>query len=176
MLVSSVGFRHFMPAPLGRLPPIAGDMTESVVKLPRANVDKFDHQILALLRADARAPVSQIAREVSLSRSAVAERIRQLEVAGVIQGYHARVADPEQPSIKAFLELFYKDSRCEIYAERMRAFPEVRQCCGISGETDMLVQVETSSMARLAEIRGEIERFPGMQRVKTHMVVKEWAM
>ncbi|MGL4317159.1 MAG: Lrp/AsnC family transcriptional regulator [Pseudomonas sp.] len=139
-------------------------------------MDKFDHQIIALLRQDARIPVSQIAREVNLSRSAVGERIRQLEQGGVIQGYHARIADPAQGTIKAFLELFYKDSRCQDYVERMRAFPEIRQCCGISGETDMLVQVEAASMARLAEIRGEIESYPGMQRVKTHMVVTEWAM
>ncbi|VXB34456.1 putative AsnC family transcriptional regulator [Pseudomonas sp. 8AS] len=139
-------------------------------------MDKFDHQILALLREDARTPVSQIAREVNLSRSAVGERIRQLEQGGVIQGYHARVADPAQAAIKAFLELFYKDSRCQDYVERMRAYPEIRQCCGISGETDMLVLVEAASMARLAEIRGEIENYPGMQRVKTHMVVQEWAM
>ena len=165
-----------MPAFYGRLPPIAGEVAESTAKLPRATVDKFDRQILALLRVDARTSVSQIAREVSLSRSAVAERIRQLEETGVIQGYHASVADPAQPAIKAFLELFYKDSRCQDYVERMRVFPEIRQCCGISGETDMLVQVETTSMARLAEIRGEIENYPGMQRVKTHMVVKEWPM
>ncbi len=139
-------------------------------------MDKFDHQIIALLRQDARTSVSQIAREINLSRSAVGERIRQLEQGGVIQGYHARVVDPTQNTIKAFLELFYKDSRCQDYAERMRAFPEIRQCCGISGETDMLVQVEAASMARLAEIRGEIESYPGMQRVKTHMVVTEWAM
>jgi len=37
-------------------------------------VDKFDQQILALLRFDARLPVSQIARQVNLSRSAVSER------------------------------------------------------------------------------------------------------
>ncbi|MBD9482249.1 Lrp/AsnC family transcriptional regulator [Pseudomonas sp. PDM14] len=139
-------------------------------------MDKFDRQIIALLRADARTPVSQIAREVSLSRSAVSERIRQLEQGGVIQGYHARVVDPEAGAIKAFLELFYKDSRCAEFAARMRAFPEIRQCCGISGETDMLVFVEAASMARLAEIRDEIERFPGMQRVKTHMVVQDYAM
>ena len=165
-----------MPALRGRLPPITGEMADFAAKLPRVTVDKFDRQILALLRADARTSVSQISREVSLSRSAVAERIRQLEESGVIQGYHASVADPGQSTIKAFLELFYKDSRCQDYVERMRAFPEIRQCCGISGETDMLVQVETTSMARLAEIRGEIESYPGMQRVKTHMVVKEWPM
>ena len=42
-------------------------------------MDKFDRQIITLLRQDARTSVSQIAREVNLSRSAVGERIRQLE-------------------------------------------------------------------------------------------------
>jgi len=137
-------------------------------------VDKFDQQILALLRADARLPVSQIAREVSLSRSAVSERIRQLEHSGVISGYHAQVAVPGAAGIKAYLELFYQGGRCENYVELMRVFPEVRRCSGISGETDMLVVIEAATMQRLSEIRGEIENFPGMQKVKTHMVVKDW--
>jgi DNA-binding Lrp family transcriptional regulator len=139
-------------------------------------VDKFDRQIIALLRADARLAVSQIAREINLSRSAVSERIRQLELAGTIQGYHARIAEPADGAVKAFLELFYKEGRCENYVERMRSFSEIRRFCGISGETDMLVYVEAASMARLSEIRGQIENFPGMQKVKTHMVVQEWAM
>jgi Lrp/AsnC family leucine-responsive transcriptional regulator len=138
-------------------------------------VDKFDRQIIALLRSDARTPVTRIAESVALSRSAVAERIRQLEERGVIQGYHARVADPESNAIKAYLELFYHESRCEQYVERMRAFPEIQRCSGISGETDMLVYLEVASMARLGEIRGQIENFPGMQRVKTHVVVTDWA-
>jgi Lrp/AsnC family leucine-responsive transcriptional regulator len=138
-------------------------------------VDKFDQQILALLRADARIPVSQIAREVNLSRSAVSERIRQLEQRGIISGYHAQVAPPADAGIKAYLELFYQGGRCENYVERMRSFSEVRRCSGISGETDMLVYIEAPSMQRFSEIRGEIENYPGMQKVKTHMVVKDWA-
>lgn len=138
-------------------------------------VDKFDQQILALLRADARLAVSQIAREINLSRSAVGERIRQLEQSGIISGYHARIAAPGDAGIKAYLELFYQGGRCEHYVERMRVFPEVRRCSGISGETDMLVYLEAASMQRFSEIRGQIENFPGMQKVKTHVVVKDWA-
>jgi len=139
-------------------------------------MDKFDRQIIALLREDARTPISQIARMVNLSRSAVGERVRQLEQSGVIRGYHAQVSDPAGAGVKAYLELFYKDSRCQEYVERLRGFAEVRQCCGISGETDMIVLVEAPSMARLSEVRAEIERFPGIQRIKTHVVVQEWAM
>ena len=139
-------------------------------------MDKFDRQILALLRRDARTPISQIAREVNLSRSAVSERIRQLESGGVIRGYHAQVAEPGTDAVRAFFELFYKDGRCQDYVERMRLYPEIRRCCGISGETDMLVYVEAASMARLSEIRDALEAFPPMQRVKTHMVVQEWPL
>jgi Lrp/AsnC family leucine-responsive transcriptional regulator len=156
---------------------LPGKVTELAVIVPfclRVAVDKFDQQILALLRADARLPVSQIAREVNLSRSAVSERIRQLEQAGVIRGYQAQVALPGAGAITAYLEVFYQGGRCEHYVERMRVYPEVRRCSGISGETDMLVVIEAPSMQRLSEVRGEIENFPGIQKVKTHMVVKDW--
>ncbi|SDE88544.1 transcriptional regulator, AsnC family [Pseudomonas seleniipraecipitans] len=139
-------------------------------------VDKFDQRIIALLRADARLSVTEVARQVSLSRSAVSERIRQLEASGVIQGYHARIAEPTSVAVRAYLELFYTGGRCEQYVERMRVFPEVRRCSGISGETDMMVYVEAPSMQRLAEVRGEIENFPGVYKVKTHVLVKDWLM
>ncbi|WKE65709.1 Lrp/AsnC family transcriptional regulator [Gallaecimonas kandeliae] len=137
-------------------------------------MDKFDQQIIALLRKDARMAVTQIAREVSLSRSAVSERIQQLESQGIILGYHAQVAAPGQPTVKAYLELFYKEHRCEDYVALMRAHPEIKRCRAISGETDMLVYVEAATMERLIEVRAVIEQYPKMQRVKTHMVMKEW--
>ena len=139
-------------------------------------IDVLDRAILAELRIDGRASWRELGERVGLGPTATADRVRRLERHGVIRGYHAQVADPAGSGVKAFLELFYKDGRCQDYVERMRAYPEIRQCCGISVETDMLVQVEAASMARLAEIRGVIEGFPGMQRVKTHMVVNEWAM
>ncbi len=139
-------------------------------------MDKFDQQILALLRNDARMAVTAIAREVSLSRTAVSDRIRQLEERGIIRGYHADVSDGEVPAVRAFLELFYNESRCEAYVDKIRAFPEVKRCCGISGDTDMLIYLETASMERLIEIRAAIEDFHKMVRVKTHIVMKEWDM
>jgi Lrp/AsnC family leucine-responsive transcriptional regulator len=37
----------------------------------------------------------------------------------------------------------------------------------------MLMSIEAPSMQRFGEVRGEIENFPGMQKVKTHIVVKD---
>ncbi len=144
--------------------------------LRKDELDKFDQQILALLRNDARMAVTAIAREVCLSRTAVSDRIRQLEERGIIRGYHAVVSDGATPVVRAYLELCYNESRCETYVDRIRAFPEVKRCSGISGDTDMLVYLETASMERLIEIRAAIENFHKMVRVKTHIVLKEWEM
>ncbi len=139
-------------------------------------MDKFDQQILALLRSDARMAVTAIAREVNLSRTAVSDRIRHLEERGIIRGYHAEVSISGTPTVRAYLELFFKESQYEEYIVRLRAFPEVKRCSGISGDTDILLYIEAENMDRLIDLRKAIEQFPKMVRVKTHIIMKEWEM
>jgi Lrp/AsnC family transcriptional regulator, leucine-responsive regulatory protein len=57
----------------------------------KADLDAKDLRILETLQKDARTPLSEIGRKVGLSQPAVAERVRRLEQAQVIEGYHARV-------------------------------------------------------------------------------------
>ncbi|GAB3239391.1 Lrp/AsnC family transcriptional regulator [Pseudaeromonas pectinilytica] len=136
-------------------------------------LDKYDQKIMALLQDDGRMSISQLAREVSLSRSAVTERLKRLEEQHIISGYHARLGTAQQPPIRAYFELFYQVARCEQYAEQLRLLPEVQLCHSISGQTDMLVYVEVADMARLESLRREIENLPNITMVKTHMVLSE---
>jgi Lrp/AsnC family transcriptional regulator, leucine-responsive regulatory protein len=136
-------------------------------------LDKYDQKIMALLQDDGRMSISQLAREVSLSRSAVTERLKRLEESHTISGYHARLGTLRQPPIRAYFELFYQVARCEQYAEQLRLLPEVQLCHSISGQTDMLVYVEVADMTRLESLRREIENLPNITMVKTHMVLSE---
>lgn len=54
-------------------------------------LDNYDRKILSLLQADARLSFSEIGRRIHLTSPAVAERVRRLEEAQVIQGFGARV-------------------------------------------------------------------------------------
>ncbi|PYC64738.1 hypothetical protein C7C45_30170, partial [Micromonospora arborensis] len=54
-------------------------------------MDDMDWALLRELQADARLSFSELSRRVHLSPPAVAERVRRLEEAGVITGYHAHV-------------------------------------------------------------------------------------
>jgi Lrp/AsnC family leucine-responsive transcriptional regulator len=60
------------------------------LKIPH-KPDATDWQLLALLQADARLSFSELGRRVNLSTPAVAERVRKLEDAGIIRGYHAEI-------------------------------------------------------------------------------------
>jgi Lrp/AsnC family leucine-responsive transcriptional regulator len=54
-------------------------------------LDAYDRKILALLQADGRLGFSEIGRRIHLTSPAVAERVRRLEAAKVIEGFGVRV-------------------------------------------------------------------------------------
>lgn len=144
------------------------------------NMDKFDQKIIEILKHNARASVSDIARQVSLSRSAVTARIQKLENDKVILGYHAQVAQSEDegPMIQAYLALKFDMSstthHCETYAETIYHIDGVKWCHAISGETDMMLFVEVPTMQRLNQIRDELQTFPELRHLMTHTVLTEF--
>ncbi|KKD61706.1 ArsR family transcriptional regulator [Grimontia sp. AD028] len=142
-------------------------------------MDKFDQQILDILRVDARRSVSEIARDVNLSRSAVTARIKKLEQDKVILGYHADVVENKSlEMVCAYLALKYDTSTsqhyCEAYADTIRRIEGVKWCHAISGETDMMLYLEVPSMNRINKIREEIQAIPEMKQVVTHIVLTEF--
>ncbi|UUM32082.1 Lrp/AsnC family transcriptional regulator [Vibrio japonicus] len=142
-------------------------------------MDKFDRQIVEILKHQARASVSHIAREVNLSRSAVTARIQKLETDNVILGYHAQLAPVKNaPKIQAYMALKFDMSAtihyCETYANRIYQIDGVKWCHAISGETDMMLFVEVASMERLNQIRDELRAIPELRHLMTHTVLTEF--
>tara|TARA_R110000868_G_scaffold307426_2_gene568960 strand:+ start:19840 stop:20268 length:429 start_codon:yes stop_codon:yes gene_type:complete len=137
-------------------------------------VDKFDQLIVAALRKDARQSVSDIADSISLSRSAVSERIKRLETSGVIRGYQAILGKLQATQIKAYFEITYRDRSCSEIADIFKRIPEVQSCHGISGDIDLLVYLCAESMDSLQHIREHIASQASIAKVKTHIVLSEW--
>ncbi|UPR58935.1 Lrp/AsnC family transcriptional regulator [Vibrio sp. ED004] len=142
-------------------------------------MDKFDRQILGILKTNARCSVSDIARDVSLSRSAVNARIKKLESDKVITGYCAQVTEPNQTkNVCAYILLKFdmssSDHSCESYAQRIESIDGVQWCHSISGETDMMLYVEVESMERLNQVRDQLQSYPDLRHLMTHTVLTEF--
>ncbi|QFU20642.1 Lrp/AsnC family transcriptional regulator [Shewanella eurypsychrophilus] len=137
-------------------------------------LDKFDKAIIAELRIDARQSISYISEAVNLSRSAVSERIKKLENTGIIRGYQVLLSESQKEGVSAYFEIQHRCPRCADVVHVFQAIPEVITCRGITGDMDLLVYVQASSMKRLHEIREHIDAQTDIIKLKTHVVMSEW--
>jgi Lrp/AsnC family leucine-responsive transcriptional regulator len=121
------------------------------------STDSIDDAILAELQRDGRQSIAELARSVHMSNSAVAERVRRLEEAGVIGGYRA-VIDPERLgySILAFLRLRYPSSVYTPLHDLLAQTPEVIEAHHVTGDDCFILKVVATSMRHLEQVSGTI--------------------
>ncbi|MCP9946646.1 Lrp/AsnC family transcriptional regulator [Streptomyces somaliensis] len=119
--------------------------------------DATDWRILQALQADGRASFAELARAVSMSASAVTERVRRLEEAGVITGYTA-VVDQEALglSVLAFVRLRCPNGDYEPFHDLLAATPEVLEAHHVTGDDCFVLKVAARSMRHLEEVSGRI--------------------
>ena len=137
-------------------------------------MDKFDQEILNVLRCNARMPVSQIAKSVALSRSSVSERIKKLEDNNVIRGYQVILSSSQKEGVSVYFEIQHQCAKCRDIIPHFKKIPEVITCHGITGDMDLLVLVEADSMRRIHEIREYLDALDEVIKIKTHVVMSEW--
>jgi Lrp/AsnC family leucine-responsive transcriptional regulator len=132
------------------------------------SLDDIDRRILDALQHDGRASFADLARAVSMSASAVTERVRRLEEAGVISGY-AAVVDPEKVglTILAFVRLRYPHSNYKPFHDLVAAMPEILEAHHVTGDDCFVLKVAARSMRHLEEISGRIS---GLGPVTTSVV------
>lgn len=132
-------------------------------------LDRYDDKILKLLVQDARLSVTDIGRQVNLSRTAVSDRIRRLEAQGKITGYHAHVRHSDDTTVSAYLALTFRPLSCELVQPYLEQVPEIKMAHSISGDVDLMLLVQADSMRRLHDIRTEMDSWPNIDKVTTHM-------
>lgn len=116
--------------------------------------------LIQLLRQNARTSNGDLARELNLAESVVADRLAHLEAEGVILGYQA-VIDPQKAigaSVTAVVEVKITPERgggFDRLADRIAKFSEVQSCYLMSGGYDLLVVVEGSSLQEIATFIAE---------------------
>jgi Lrp/AsnC family leucine-responsive transcriptional regulator len=119
--------------------------------------DDVDRRILAVLQRDGRRGFTDLARDVAMSPSAVTERVRRLERAGVITGYAATV-DPQALglSIMAFVRLRYPHPNYKPFYDLVDVTPEIIEAHHVTGEDCFVVKVVARSMRDLERVVGRI--------------------
>ncbi|WP_418955817.1 Lrp/AsnC family transcriptional regulator [Streptomyces tritici] len=119
--------------------------------------DATDRRIIEALQHQGRASFTELARAVSMSASAVTERVRRLEEAGVITGYTA-VVDPERLGlpILAFVRLRYPNGNYKPFHDLLDTTPEILEAHHVTGDDCFVLKVAARSMTHLEQVAGKV--------------------
>jgi Lrp/AsnC family transcriptional regulator, leucine-responsive regulatory protein len=136
-------------------------------------LDAIDHNILALLRENARRTLADIGDHVSLSVAAVKRRIERLERDGVIKGYTTRVdMSGLEEGIEVIMEVYCADRTSP--GDIRPSFEHVEEVVSgftVSGEPDVLLRLRVDSVSHLEQVVERLRRDPNVVRTKTMLVL-----
>ena len=141
-------------------------------------IDRIDRQMLRHLQQDGRISNQELADRVGLSPSPCLHRLRALEEAGIIAGYHARLdAARLGYALMALIHISmdaHTPERFENFDREIAAMPEVLECLLITGqEADYQLKVIVPDMDAFQELLlNRITRIPGVTGVHSSFVLR----
>lgn len=140
-----------------------------------SRMDVTDRKILALLQAEGRITLTDLAEKVRLSVSRCQRRVRELEAAGVIRGYRA-VVDAAAVGFGFEVLVFATLSRPDAVTEfdlALADVPEVIEAQRLFGEPDYLIRVVTADLPSYQQLyESVLIHLPGVRSLNSTIVMK----
>lgn len=132
-------------------------------------LDDLGWRILEVLQGDARVSFSELGRRIGLSTPAVTERVRRMEDAGIITGYHATI-DPGKAGFPIVVYMRLAISGGENMVSRATAavkrMPEILECHRVTGTDSFILRAALLSVAQLETLIDRLTPF-GMTSTST---------
>jgi DNA-binding Lrp family transcriptional regulator len=139
--------------------------------------DRIDRQILGLLQADGRMTNVDLAERVGLTAPPCLRRVRALEEAGAIRGYHAdldagRLGYPI--TVFAMVSLRSQaEHDLNAFEEHVARISEVREVHMLNGEIDFILKIVATDLKSFQEIlTTHLTPAPNVASVKTSLTIR----
>lgn len=136
-------------------------------------LDRTDRAIVRELQARGRMSNTELAERIGLSESPCLRRVRALEEAGVIAGYHARLSQQSLGlPVTAFVQVMLdrQDERAQRrFLAQVEAEEHIVECHAMSGSHDYLLKVVAQGMEHFSELAMQrILRFAGVRHIESN--------
>jgi len=140
-------------------------------------IDELDRSILAILQEEGRITNVELASRVGLTAPPCLRRMRALEEAGVIKGYHAEL-DPG--ALGYGIMVFALVSLRSQAEDDLRAFeahvatlPQVRECHMLNGEIDFILKIVAHDLQSFQTfLTSKLTPAPNVASVKTSLTIR----
>ncbi len=140
-------------------------------------LDQVDLKILRLLQDNGRITNVSLAEKVGITAPPCLRRVRALEEAGFLKGYHADLNHAELGFGITVFALVGLDSQADqdlsAFEEKARSWPLVRECYMLNGEIDFILKIVARDLAEFQSfLTGELTAAPHVASVKTSLTIR----
>ena len=123
-------------------------------------VDSIDIQLLGILRENSRLSFADLGRKISLSPSAVRERVQKMEDIGVIKKFDIQVDNRKLGyELEAFILLKVLPGLLKDVLTKIKDFPEIKQAHRITGNQNLHLKVILKNQADLQNLLDKLMLF-----------------
>ena len=143
--------------------------------MPQPKLDAIDRRILAELQADGRITNVELSRRAQITAPPCLRRMRALEKAGYIRGYHADLdARAMGYEVTGFVFVGLagqKEADLKSFEESARRWPQVRECHMLSGEVDFLLKCVAQDLSAFQAFISTLTGEKNVASVKSSLVI-----
>lgn len=138
-------------------------------------LDARDQGLLAMLRADARISVVDLAKRLGVSRATVQNRMRRLEDEGVILGYTIAMGSAvEAPAVRALMSIRAESTSEANVIASLRGNPQVTAVHHTTGRWDLIAEIQTDSLSSFNKIVGALRLIDGVTATETNLLLDSY--
>lgn len=135
-------------------------------------MDEADLRLIAELRRDGRAALSDLAERLGLSRATVRARMERLAARGEIAGYTVVTrADVTEAQVRALMLIGIEGRGGERIMARLAGFPAVMAVHSTNGKWDLIVELSTLTLLELDDVIHRIRNIEGVMTSETNLLL-----
>ncbi len=140
-------------------------------------MDETDHQLISLLRQDARTSIATLAHKLGTSRGTVTNRIAKLEAAGIIVGYTVRLRpDAQRNEIKAWMSIAVEGNQTRAVIASLLGEPGVATLHDTNGRWDLLAELRAENLQQLGKVLERIRLLKGISNTETSIHLETYRL
>ncbi|MFY0682243.1 MAG: Lrp/AsnC family transcriptional regulator [Thalassovita sp.] len=134
-----------------------------------------DRRLIAALRENARASVTELAHVTGVSRTTVKSRIDALVSSGQIRRFTIETLADDPDQVRAITSVELQGSMSRVVIRALRALPEVTTIHSTNGAWDLVLEVRAENLQQFDRVLREIREIKGVLNSETSLLLRSVA-
>jgi len=135
-------------------------------------MDEMDGHLIAALKRNGRASLSELATQLGVTRSTVRVRLDKLVQGGEIVGFTVLTRSDVRPdAVRGLMMLEIAGRGAEKTMKQLQRMPQVQAVHSTNGAWDLIVEIGTDTLEHFDQVLFAIRRLDGVTRSETNLLL-----